>query len=126
MILVTGGCFQGKKDYACEAFHIAREDTADGADCPLEAIFDVKLLYHFHEYIRRLMQAKEELDLDRLQCENPDIVLVTNELGYGVVPVDQFDRAYREKTGRVCCEIAKRADEVHRVVCGIGTVIKHD
>ncbi|MCC8139668.1 MAG: bifunctional adenosylcobinamide kinase/adenosylcobinamide-phosphate guanylyltransferase [Lachnospiraceae bacterium] len=126
MILVTGGCFQGKKDYACETFHIARKDAVDGADCPLEAIFDVKLLYHFHEYIRRLMQAKEELDLDRLQRENPDIVLVTNELGYGVVPVDQFDRAYREKTGRVCCEIAKRADEVHRVVCGIGTVIRHD
>ncbi|MCD8249573.1 MAG: bifunctional adenosylcobinamide kinase/adenosylcobinamide-phosphate guanylyltransferase [Lachnospiraceae bacterium] len=126
MILVTGGCFQGKKDYACETFHIAREDAADGADCPLEAIFNVKLLYHFHEYIRRLMQAKEELDFDRLQRENPDIVLVTNELGYGVVPVDQFDRAYREKTGRVCCEIAKRADEVHRVVCGIGTVIRHD
>ena len=50
---------------------------------------------------------------------------MTNELGYGVVPTDSFDRAYREKTGRVCCRIAKEADEVHRVVCGIGTVIKH-
>ena len=52
-------------------------------------------------------------------------MLVTNELGYGVVPIDKFDRAYREKTGRVCCQAARRASEVHRVVCGIGTVIKH-
>ncbi len=125
MILVTGGCFQGKKDYACETFHIARENAADGADCPLEAIFEAKLLYHFHEYIRRMLQAGQELDLEKLQRENPDIVLVTNELGYGVVPIDQFDREYREKTGHVCCEVAKRASEVHRVVCGIGTVIKH-
>ncbi|MCD8362631.1 MAG: bifunctional adenosylcobinamide kinase/adenosylcobinamide-phosphate guanylyltransferase [Lachnospiraceae bacterium] len=125
MILVTGGCFQGKKDYAFETFQIARKDAADGADCAMEAIFEVKLLYHFHEYIRRMLQTGQELDLEKLQLENPDIVLVTNELGYGVVPVDQFDREYREKTGRVCCEIAKRAKEVHRVVCGIGTVIKH-
>ena len=31
----------------------------------------------------------------------------------------------REKTGRICCRIAKEAGEVHRVVCGLGTVIKH-
>ena len=86
MILVTGGCFQGKTDYACETFHIAKEEAADGMDCPMEAIYETKLLYHFHEYI---------------------------------------NRAYREKTGRVCCQAARRASEVHRVVCGIGTVIKH-
>ena len=106
MILVTGGCFQGKTDYACETFHIAKEEAADGMDCPMEAIYETKLLYHFHEYIKRCMEANQEL-------------------GYGVVPIDKFDRAYREKTGRVCCQAARRASEVHRVVCGIGTVIKH-
>lgn len=39
MILVTGGCFQGKTDYACETFHIAKEEAADGMDCPMEAIY---------------------------------------------------------------------------------------
>ena len=111
MILVTGGCFQGKTDYACGTFHIAKEEAADGMTCPMEAIYETKLLYHFHEYIRRCMEEERELDLD--------------ELGYGVVPVDKFDRAYREKTGRVCCQVAKRASEVYRVVCGIGTVVKH-
>ena len=60
-----------------------------------------------------------------LEEKNPDVVILSNELGYGVVPVDQFDRAYREKTGRVCCKVAQAAQEVHRVVCGLGTVIKH-
>ena len=124
MILVTGGCFQGKTQYACETFGIRMEEAVDGAVCPPEALYEAGLLYHFHLYIQRLMKAGEELSLERLEEENPDIILVTNELGYGVVPVDRFDRAYREKTGRVCCRIAKEAVQVHRVVCGIGTVIK--
>lgn len=126
MILVTGGCFQGKKDYACDTFGIAKEEASDGAVCPLETIYSAKLLYHFHEYIRRLMEAGQEFSLEQLQKENPEIILVTNELGCGVVPIDKFDRDYREKTGRICCRIAKEAKEVHRVVCGLGTVIKHD
>jgi len=125
MILVTGGCFQGKTAYACETFGIDRACAVDGGSCPPKAIYTAKLLYHFHEYIRRLMQGGQELDIQRLKEENPHLILVTNELGYGVVPVDRFDREYREKTGRICCMIAKEATEVHRVVCGIGTVIKH-
>lgn len=125
MMLVVGGCFQGKTDYACKTFGIDRCESSDGAVCPLEELYGTKLLYHFHEYIRRLMEAGQEFDLNRLLKENPDIVLVSNELGYGVVPVNRFDREYREKTGRVCCQLARHAWEVHRVVCGIGTVIKH-
>lgn len=126
MILVTGGCFQGKTVYACDTFKIPMEEAADGAVCPQEALYRVKLLYHFHEYIRRLLESGQEFSLERLKRENPEIILVTNELGCGVVPIDKFDRDYREKTGRICCCIAKEAKEVHRVVCGLGTVIRHD
>lgn len=125
MILVTGGCFQGKTEYACETFGIGRDEAVDGSGCSLEQIYSAKLLYHFHEYIRRLMEAEQEFSLEELKEKNPDMILVTNELGYGVVPIDRFDRAYREMTGRICCQVAKEAKEVHRVVCGIGTVIKH-
>ena len=61
---------------------------------------------------------------EQLWMKNPDLVLISNELGYGVVPMDVFDRNYRETTGRVCTEIASWADAVYRVVCGIGTKIK--
>lgn len=124
MMLVTGGCFQGKTQYACETFGISEEEAADGAVCPMEELYRTKLLYHFHEYIRRMMKAGQEFSVERLKEENPKVILVTNELGCGVVPVDQFDRAYREKTWRICCQIAREAVQVHRVVCGIGTVIK--
>lgn len=124
MILVTGGCFQGKKKYVCEKFGFKVEDLTDGGACPMEALYSAKVLYHFHEYIRRLMEAGREFSLPQLIEKNPDILLITNEQGYGVVPTDRFDREYREKTGRICCQIAKEAKEVHRIVCGVGTVIK--
>ena len=51
-------------------------------------------------------------------------IIVCDELGCGVVPMDAFERAWRERTGRIGCELAKQAEAVYRVTCGIGTRIK--
>ena len=45
-------------------------------------------------------------------------------MGNGVVPMEAFDRRYRETVGRICCNIAKQAEEVIRIVCGIPIVLK--
>ena len=50
--------------------------------------------------------------------------LVANELGCGIVPMDPFERQFREAFGRLCCRLAQEAKEVHRVICGLGTVIR--
>ena len=42
----------------------------------------------------------------------------------GIVPIDSFEREYRERTGRILVKLAEQADEVVRVVCGIGQRIK--
>ena len=64
------------------------------------------------------------VSLEELLQKNPEICIVTNELGYGVVPIEPFDRKWREKTGRICTELAAKADSVTRVVCGIGILLK--
>ena len=61
---------------------------------------------------------------DDLTKNNPSIYIVCNELGNGVVPMEAFDRRYRETVGRICCNIAKQAEEVIRIVCGIPIVLK--
>ena len=38
---------------------------------------------------------------------NLDRILVTDEIGYGIVPIDPFEREYREETGRICCLLAE-------------------
>lgn len=127
MILIVGGAFQGKKQYAMQTLGLSEEDFTDGSTCEPEEIFTAKAVWHFQEYIRRCMQQGQEVGglAKELKKRNPDVVVLANEMGSGVVPVDTFDRRYREAVGRSCCALAKEAKEVHRVVCGIGMVIKH-
>jgi adenosylcobinamide kinase / adenosylcobinamide-phosphate guanylyltransferase len=47
-----------------------------------------------------------------------DVVLVTNEVGLGVVPEHRSGRLFRDLLGMVNQEIAAACDEVHLVVAG--------
>ena len=67
------------------------------------------------EYILKFMQFAEE---------NKDTIVIADEIGNGIVPLDAFEREYREQTGRAEILLAKKADEVVRVICGIGQKIK--
>lgn len=127
MMLLIGGAFQGKKKAAAKYCQLDEAQFIDGKICDLEAVYTCKGIVHFHEYIKRALTASVEVKNipEKLLAANPDIVIVCNELGYGVVPVEKFEREYRETVGRICCDLAEAADEVIRVVCGICTVIKH-
>ena len=45
-------------------------------------------------------------------------IVVSNEVGLGIVPVNQLARAYRDDLGRVNAEWADAADEVYFLVAG--------
>ena len=124
MELIIGGAYKGKRAYAKKRFPQAVWE--DGESCTLEGLLAADGVYHFHIFLDRQMRAGADVQgLPELIMEkNPDLVIVSDEVGYGVVPVDAHERAFREAVGRVCCQLAKKADRVHRVVCGIGTVIK--
>lgn len=51
-------------------------------------------------------------------------VLVTNEVGGGIVPENRLARVFRDIAGRVNQRIAKQVDEVYFVVSGIPMKIK--
>ncbi len=135
MKLIIGGACQGKLTYAKETYHIT-DGWADGRSCSRKDLSSCRGIHHFHEYIRRMILSGEQsaalADLERqagefartLAQENPELVIVSDELGYGIVPVEKTDRLWRELTGRICTCLAAQADEVVRVVCGIGIRIK--
>lgn len=56
-------------------------------------------------------------------CPSP-VVLVTNEVGMGIVPENRLARHFRDIAGRVNQKLAQAADDVWLVVSGIGVKIK--
>lgn len=127
MVLITGGAFQGKLDYALEFTGYKEEQVIDGEFCEWEELYSAKIINHFHLMIKRMMEKELEVRplVEKLIQLNPNVIVIVNELGCGIIPLDSFDRMYREMTGRICCTLAKGASQVHRVTCGIGTVIKN-
>ena len=53
-----------------------------------------------------------------------DLVMVTNEVGDGLVPATKVSRLYRDALGRVNCHAAALSDRVFLTVCGIPLQIK--
>lgn len=126
MKLIIGGAYQGKLSYAKRKYPDLT--WADGAVCGEEEIIQAQGVYHLETFIKRQMQEEKEADVKEkilsLTEKNPDLVIVSDEIGYGLVPVDAFERVYRENVGRICTELAAKAESVERVVCGIGMMLK--
>lgn len=51
-------------------------------------------------------------------------VVICDEVGCGIVPLDPQERAWREAVGRLCCALAEEADLVVRVWAGLPQVLK--
>lgn len=109
MKLYIGGVCQGQEEMA----------RSENPGCEVFA--------DFHETIRStvLQDGQEPREFAQRFCEkHPDAVIVANEVGAGVVPMNREDRAFREAVGRALCVIAQKAESVTRFVCGIGVRIK--
>ena len=127
MILITGGCCQGKLDWAVKQFELQKEEIADGAQrMDMRNIPEIRALNHFHLLVRQLLERGVDAVsyTEELLHANPGMVIITDEIGSGIVPTESFEREYRELHGRICCRLAQEADAVVRVFCGIGTWIK--
>lgn len=128
MRLIVGGTGQGKLAYAMEETACPPQKTADGASCTVRDLRSCRVFDHLHLFIRREMQAGRDpwTVLSQALEENPEIVIVCDEIGCGIVPADPFERAWRERTGRICCELARRARRVERVFCGCVQVLREE
>ena len=122
--LILGGAYQGKRAYAEMIF--PGLTWADGEEIPFREIENAAAIDRFHLLVKRWMLAgKSAEDLtEKILGMNRKIIILCDEIGCGLVPVDAFEREYREAAGRVCVELAEHARRVDRVVCGIGMRMK--
>jgi adenosylcobinamide kinase/adenosylcobinamide-phosphate guanylyltransferase len=62
--------------------------------------------------------------LDEAERRDLTLIIVTNELGSGIVPANKLTRVFRDIAGRMNQYIASRASEVYLLVCGLPQRIK--
>ena len=67
----------------------------------------------------RRLEREIDLLLDLHERSPAEWILVSNEVGMGVVPAYPLGRAYRDGLGRAHQRLAARADEAHFVVAGL-------
>lgn len=126
MELIIGGAFQGKTDYAKKEYpSLTWKEAGDMCE---EELLSAEGILNFQEYIKKeIREGRNPGNVGELLLKkNSGAVVVSEEVGYGLVPVDAFEREYREVVGRICTKLASGSHKVTRVICGIGTVIKND
>ena len=125
MVLIFGGSYQGKLEFAKEKFSVTDEDIFV---CTQENQIDwsKKVLCDMDQaFLRHVREGKESREviaehLDELK----DKILIVNDISQGIVPMERELRDWREMTGRAMLYLSKEADEVYRVFCGLGSKIK--
>ncbi len=113
MILIIGGEGSGKRSFARTLGY----GDADMAEACLDAR---AVVFHTERLVFQDRAAADTL-FEALRRKD---VVICNEVGSGVIPVDTEERLGREAVGRLCVRLAGEADAVVRMVCGIPTVIK--
>jgi len=92
--------------------------------------YDVILFECLTTYLGNLyyyqLDVQERIDrlvdvLTNIKCE---VIIVTNEVGWGIIPENPTARQYAEMLGKTNTRLAKLAKEVYLVVSGIGVRIK--
>ena len=100
MELVIGGAFQGKLTWALRHYGLTMADV-----CDLEAL-------------SRREDVTPYLPLFR------DAVVITREVGGGIVPMDGAERTWREVHGTLVQRLAREAAHVTRILCGLTEELK--
>ncbi|TVV45579.1 bifunctional adenosylcobinamide kinase/adenosylcobinamide-phosphate guanylyltransferase [Thalassolituus sp. C2-1] len=62
--------------------------------------------------------------MDELQQLQQPLLLVSNEVGYGIVPMGELSRRFVDEAGRLHQDIARLAHDVTLVVAGIPMAVK--
>ena len=125
MILIFGGAYQGKLDYALERFNLTDDDVyrcgeRDGTPQ------NKKIIYEIDKWILDLVTANADIEAAAREFieNNPGAIVICNDISCGVVPVDPVMRKWREAVGRTLAVLSQNSDEVVRLFCGIATRIK--
>jgi len=83
-------------------------------------------------WLTNLMLAERDIDattaalLQAMTVAPGRIILISNEVGFGIVPENAMARRFRDLAGRLHQDIARDADHVLLMVAGLPVVVKDE
>ncbi|MBR5948831.1 MAG: bifunctional adenosylcobinamide kinase/adenosylcobinamide-phosphate guanylyltransferase [Clostridia bacterium] len=124
MELIIGGAYQGKLSFAVKEKGFSSSelfDLSEGFPSRAHPCF-----FHLEALSRRACAEGTDAGkmLDKLAPFIENSVVISREIGSGVVPMDAFERLWREQHGRLLSMLAARAERVTRIFCGLAEVLK--
>lgn len=136
MVLIVGGKAQGKRSFAEACQKQKQKEKAapqalTGQKQEGPQIWDA-LQDKVEAWLKAMPFAQKEdpETLARsfretvLQSASEEDILICEETGCGIVPLDGAERLRRDVTGHLCCLLAREAEEVYRVWCGLPQKLK--
>ena len=124
MKLIIGGAYQGKLTYAVNEFGIAADEILDLANS--DPMPGYACYTHLEAFTARAVfrgDSYEDL-MNSLMPVFAGSVVISREIGCGIVPMDKAEREWRELHGRLLSALAKEADQVIRIFCGLEEKLK--
>ena len=125
MYFIFGGISQGKLHYAKKLY--GEELTVcDLKCCKIEDSFSADIMINIQDTVKSMLLAGENpSDYFKAHIDQfSNKILIGNEIGCGIVPVDALEREWRDETGWVYQFLVSKATRVDRVWAGIGQTLK--
>ena len=118
MVLIIGGAYQGKLDFARETLGVSDIYTCTGGEIDFShpCIDKLERFTAVHPDPVGYFEANREAWQDS--------VLILEDIFCGVVPMGAENRAWRQRTGRLAQYLSREAHRVSRIFCGLEQRLK--
>jgi len=125
-ILVLGGARSGKSAYAEDLALTLSEKPIYYSDTNTTLLLDCLTLW-----VTNLMLEERDVEQEfqvfeaAVRAFKGNLILVSNEVGMGIVPENKMAREFRDYVGDLHKRIADIANDVYLVVAGIPVTVKN-
>ncbi|WP_050181800.1 bifunctional adenosylcobinamide kinase/adenosylcobinamide-phosphate guanylyltransferase [Domibacillus robiginosus] len=139
MHFVTGGAFNGKKKWVIDFYGLEKtphqwHSFYKKTEAPAFTE-EIVVLEGIERYVRILLERFEtpekarllfRKELEKWKKEDRTVILIGTDITKGIVPMNAFDRFFRDTAGWCFQDVAAASGRVDTVWYGIGETIKEE